>query len=141
MTKEKILDTAPVFRTYFPRYNFMNFILCFTQKRLIFYFVEYFPYKFGYPSEYENKIVKKEEELKNYDGDINDLIKNRENSFDIPYEDITKIWFFSYYRIFLKLNKNHKNRRVTIAYIINNQTLVKNLFKKYCTSVFSKKKK
>ena len=138
METEKILDTAPIYRTYFPMQNFMNFILCFTEKRVIFYFFDYWPYKYAPPTKYFKEMEEKEKELKAYEGNIDKLINSKDNSFEIPYEDFKKIRFVSEYRVYIKLNENHKSRRIALAYIINNQTLVKKLFKKYCASVFKK---
>lgn len=141
LSKEKILDTVPIAIPKFLWFFADTYILCFTNKRLILYFFDFWSWHFQrsiFMGHFEKKIMNKEEELKNYDGDIEELISSQGKNFSINYEDVEKVSFLSIFFIRLEVYGNFTSRTIIFDFIVNNRKYVKSLFRKYLYSKIHK---
>jgi len=79
-------------------------------------------------------MINKEEYLKKYNGNLEELISSHEKNFSINYEDIEKVSFLSIFFIRLKMFQNFTPRTITFDFIVNNRKYVKSLFRRYLHS-------
>ena len=84
-------------------------------------------------------MINKQEELKQYSGNLEELISSHEKNFAINYENIEKVSFLSIFFIRLKMVQNYESRTITFDFIVNNRKRVKSLFGKYLPSIFPPK--
>ncbi len=136
-SEEKILDTAPIAIPKLLWFFGDTYILCFTNKRLILYFFDFCSWQFQrsvFFSHFEKKMINKEEYLKKYNGNLEELISSHEKNFSINYEDIEKVSFLSIFFIRLKMFQNFTPRTITFDFIVNNRKYVKSLFRRYLHS-------